>query len=73
MIFSLQASITDKIALYGESKYTSKFSHFDYVNQNAPQGGKIVLPAYGTFDNFKNLNSIHTFHLSLRASQVAQW
>ena len=52
MIFSLQASITDKIALYGESKYTSKFSHFDYVNQNAPQGGKIVLPAYGTFDNF---------------------
>lgn len=52
MIFSLQASITDKIALYGESKYTSNFSHFDYVNQNAPQGGKIVLPAYGTFDNF---------------------
>lgn len=46
------AAITDRIALYGESKYSSDFKAFDYVNPEAPQGGKIILPAYGTFDNF---------------------
>lgn len=46
------AVISDCIALYGESKYKSDFKHFDYVNAKAPQGGKLVLPAYGTFDNF---------------------
>lgn len=47
-----EAVISDCIALYGESKYKSWFKHFDYVNAKAPQGGKLVLPAYGTFDNF---------------------
>lgn len=46
------AVISDCIALYGESKYKSGFKHFDYVNVKAPQGGRLVLPAYGTFDNF---------------------
>ena len=46
------AKLTDTIALYGTSKYAPDFKHFDYVNPNAPKGGKIVLPAYGTFDNF---------------------
>ncbi len=46
------AVISDCIALYGESKYKSGFKHFDYVNAKAPQGGRLVLPAYGTFDNF---------------------
>ena len=46
------AVISDCIALYGESKYKSGFKHFDYVNAKAPQGEKLVLPAYGTFDNF---------------------
>ena len=49
---SAQAKIADCIALYGESKYAADFKAFDYVNPKAPQGGKIVLPAYGTFDNF---------------------
>ena len=39
-------------ACFGKSKYDKDFKAFDYVNPNAPQGGKIVLPAYGTFDNF---------------------
>lgn len=47
-----QCAIYDNIALYGKSKYDKDFKAFDYVNPNAPQGGKIVLPAYGTFDNF---------------------
>ena len=49
---SAQAKIADCIALYGESKYAADFKAFDYVNPKAPQGGKIVLPAYGMFDNF---------------------
>lgn len=49
---SAQAKVTNRIALYGESKYEVDFKAFDYVNPQAPQGGKIVLPAYGTFDNF---------------------
>ncbi len=48
----VQAKITDRIALYGSAKYAPDFHSFEYVNPNAPQGGKIVLPAYGTFDNF---------------------
>lgn len=46
------AKISNRIALYGQSKYADNFKAFEYVNPNAPQGGKIVLPAYGTFDNF---------------------
>ncbi|MBP1532258.1 MAG: ABC transporter substrate-binding protein, partial [Alphaproteobacteria bacterium] len=47
-----EAKVFDRIALYGEAKYNSDFEAFDYVNPQAPQGGKMVLPAYGTFDNF---------------------
>lgn len=50
--FAAQCAIYDNIALYGKSKYDKDFKAFDYVNPGAPQGGKIVLPAYGTFDNF---------------------
>lgn len=40
------------LALYGKSKYADNFSNFEYVNPNAPQGGRIVMPEYGGFDNF---------------------
>lgn len=48
----VKGAIYDSIALYGETKYEKDFKSFDYVNPSAPQGGKIVLPAYGSFDNF---------------------
>ena len=51
-VWGVQAKIVDRIALYGEAKYDGDFKAFEYVNPQAPQGGKIVLPAYGTFDNF---------------------
>ena len=47
-----ESKIADNIALYGTSKYAPNFKHLEYVNPNAPKKGKIVLPAYGTFDNF---------------------
>lgn len=33
-------------------KYSTDFKHFDYVNPNAPKGGKIILPGFGNFDSF---------------------
>lgn len=39
-------------AILGDPKYSSDFSHFDYVNPAAPKGGNITLSAIGTFDNF---------------------
>lgn len=33
-------------------KYPVNFKHFDYVNPDAPKGGKIILPGFGNFDSF---------------------
>ncbi len=46
------AGETESIALYGNPKYTGAWQHFDYADPNAVKGGRVVLPAYGTFDNF---------------------
>ena len=45
-------SVSHALSLYENPKYSADFKHFDYTNPNAPKGGKIVLPAYGNFDNF---------------------
>lgn len=38
---------------YGyKEKYQPGFTHFDYVNPQAPKGGKIVLAGFGNFDSF---------------------
>ena len=42
----------EHIALYGDAKYTGNWQSFEYVRSDAPKGGRVVLPAYGTFDNF---------------------
>lgn len=47
-----RAEIVNKIALYEEAVYPDNFKHFNYVNPNAPQGGKVTMPEYGGFDNF---------------------
>jgi microcin C transport system substrate-binding protein len=38
------------IALHGSPKYPSTFTHFDYVNPDAPKGGDLHLSSLGTFD-----------------------
>ena len=40
------------IAMHGEPKYPAGFTHFDYVNPNAPKGGELRLASDGTFDSF---------------------
>ncbi|MEO2004646.1 MAG: ABC transporter substrate-binding protein, partial [Candidatus Poribacteria bacterium] len=40
------------IAMHGEPKYGPDYTHFDYVNPDAPKGGSIVLGAFGSYDTF---------------------
>ncbi|MBL1417439.1 MAG: ABC transporter substrate-binding protein [Moritella sp.] len=40
------------IAMHGEPAYGNSFTHFDYVNLNAPRTGSLRRSAMGSFDNF---------------------
>jgi len=44
------AAVTYGMSLYGDFKYPPNFSHFDYVNPDAPKGGTMRLQSIGTFD-----------------------
>ncbi|MEQ8165241.1 MAG: extracellular solute-binding protein, partial [Alphaproteobacteria bacterium] len=39
------------IAMHGTTKYGPDFTHFDYVNPDAPKGGTARMAAIGTFDS----------------------
>ncbi len=54
-IFILQqtaVAAAPSIGLGYTPKYPADFKHFDYVNPDAPKGGKIILPGFGNFDSF---------------------
>ena len=40
------------LAIHGEPRYPADFKHLDYVNPDAPKGGKLRLAVRGTFDSF---------------------
>lgn len=40
------------IAMHGDLKYPAGFTHFDYVNPAAPQGGRLAQAALSPFDSF---------------------
>jgi microcin C transport system substrate-binding protein len=42
------------IAMHGSPKYADDFSHFDYVNSNAPKGGSYTYAATGGYDSLNN-------------------
>jgi microcin C transport system substrate-binding protein len=42
---------SDGLSLFGDLKYGADFSHFDYVNPDAPKGGTVRYSSIGTFDN----------------------
>jgi len=44
--------VSHAITLRGEPKYQQGFTHFDYVNPDAPKGGTLTLNSIGTYDNF---------------------
>jgi microcin C transport system substrate-binding protein len=39
-------------SFFGDLQYPPDFTHFDYVNPDAPKGGQVTLSARGTFDGF---------------------
>ena len=43
------------LAMHGSPKYPADFTHFDYVNPDAPKGGNVILATMGSFD------SLHPF------------
>ncbi|HLJ62923.1 MAG TPA: extracellular solute-binding protein [Stellaceae bacterium] len=43
-------TVSHGLSLYGDLKYGPTFTHFDYVNPEAPKGGTAKLFAIGTFD-----------------------
>ena len=51
-LYAQEIVISDYLSITGTPKYAKNFQNFSYVNPNAPKKGKIILPAYGTFDNF---------------------
>ena len=57
------SSQTYGIAMHGEPKYKADFTHLDYVNPNAPQGGDIKHAELGSFD------SVNPFALRGKAAQ----
>lgn len=39
------------VALHGDVKYPKGFTHFDFVNPDAPKGGTVTLGGFGSFDS----------------------
>lgn len=46
------STVSHGIAMHGDLKYPQGFTQFDYVNSDAPKGGRVVQSSLGTFDSF---------------------
>jgi len=44
------------LSIFGELKYPADFQHFDYVNPDAPKGGRMITLGTGGANTFDNLN-----------------
>ncbi len=51
-VLTAQVTVSHAIALHGEPTYGPDFTHFDYVDPDAPKGGTLRLHSIGTYDNF---------------------
>ena len=47
-----QVKASHGIAMHGDLKYGRDFTHYDYVNLDAPKGGEVRLAAIGGYDSF---------------------
>jgi microcin C transport system substrate-binding protein len=43
------------VSFFGDFKYPPDFAHFDFVDPDAPKGGRVVYGIRGTFDSFTPL------------------
>ncbi len=55
------------ISMYGDLKYGSDFTHFEYANPNAPRGGTVKMSASGTYDSMNQfiLKGVWAYGLGL--------
>ena len=53
--FCARAEPVHGIALHGAPKQPASFTHFSYVDPDAPKGGRLVMSAYGSFDSLNPL------------------
>ena len=44
------------ISIFGDLKYPADFTHFDYVNPDAPKGGRMALIGTAAIDTFDSFN-----------------
>ena len=44
-------TVSHGLSIYGDLKYPPDFTHFEYVNPDAPKDGHVKLSAVGTFDS----------------------
>lgn len=51
-----QLITSHSFAILGQPKYNTGFSHFDYVNPDAPKGGTIRYAVIGNYDNFNRFS-----------------
>ena len=49
---ALEPAPVHALAMHGAPKYEPGFTHFDYVNPDAPKGGTLRLGTTGSFDSF---------------------
>ncbi|SEG54177.1 extracellular solute-binding protein [Vibrio hangzhouensis] len=56
-VFAANVVETTTLVGFGSAKYPADFSHFDYVNPDAPKYGKVTYGQIGTFDNFNRYAS----------------
>lgn len=54
------------LSVFGDLKYPEGFSHFGYVNPDAPKGGRIKVPGLDTFE------TVHPFILKGRKEVLAE-
>jgi microcin C transport system substrate-binding protein len=52
---------TSTLYTFGEPKYSSDFSHLEYVNPKAPKTGTVTFAATGTYDNFNRYSQRGNF------------
>lgn len=50
-VFAQESPRRHGLALHGDLKYGPDFTHFEYVNPEAPKGGEMRLAGIGTFDS----------------------
>jgi microcin C transport system substrate-binding protein len=51
LTFPTSARAKHALLMFGEPKYPANFTHFDYVNPDAPKGGTVRLAYPATFDS----------------------